>query len=393
MILLRNIKIYSENTTYDSGYIKIKNGKIIEIGENNKLIDVENYVEVPLPANYSVIPGMIDIHIHGADGADTMDGTSMALDTISCALIKEGTTSFLATTMTQELPLIEGAIENVADYITLGPKEGHAEVLGIHLEGPFINKDMAGAQPIHHIIDPDVSLFKYWQERCRGAIKLVTVAPEAEGGLELIRYLDGNGVVVSIGHSNATYEEIDKAINAGAKQVTHLFNQMSGLHHRKPGIVGAAFLRDELRAEMIVDGVHVRPEIVKIAFQQITDQRLILITDAMRAKCMKNGVYDLGGQEVSVADGKATLKDGTLAGSVLKMGNAFKNILGFTGCTIESAIKMASENPAKQLGLFDRLGSISNGKDADIVILDENLDVFMTICKGKIAFKKGENNI
>lgn len=157
--------------------------------------------------------------------------------------------------------------------------------------------------------------------------------------------------------------------------------------------MGATFLRDELRAEIIVDGIHIRPEIVKLAFQQVTDQRLILITDAMRAKSMKNGVYDLGGQEVTVADGKATLKRGTLAGSVLKMGNAFKNILAFTGCTIESAIKMVSENPAKELGLFERLGSISTGKDADMVILDGNLDVFMTICKGKIAFKKGEINI
>lgn len=336
---------------------------------------------------------MIDIHIHGADGADSMDGTCGALDTISAALTKEGTTSFLATTMTQDKSLIEEAIQNAGDYITHFQKEGHAEVLGIHLEGPFINKDMAGAQPIHHIIEPDVSLFKRWQDHSQQTIKLVTMAPEAKGGMELIRYLNENGVVVSIGHSNANYEEIDQAIEAGAKQVTHLFNQMRGLHHREPGIVGATFLRDELRAEIIVDGIHIRPEIVKLAFQQVTDQRLILITDAMRAKSMKNGVYDLGGQEVTVADGKATLKRGTLAGSVLKMGNAFKNILAFTGCTIESAIKMVSENPAKELGLFERLGSISTGKDADMVILDGNLDVFMTICKGKIAFKKGEINI
>lgn len=393
MILLRNIKIYAENATYNSGYIKIKNGKIIEIGENSKLTEEENYKEIPLPGNYSVIPGMIDIHIHGADGADSMDGTCGALDTISAALTKEGTTSFLATTMTQDKSLIEEAIQNAGDYITHFQKEGHAEVLGIHLEGPFINKDMAGAQPIHHIIEPDVSLFKRWQDHSQQTIKLVTMAPEAKGGMELIRYLNENGVVVSIGHSNANYEEIDQAIEAGAKQVTHLFNQMRGLHHREPGIVGATFLRDELRAEIIVDGIHIRPEIVKLAFQQVTDQRLILITDAMRAKSMKNGVYDLGGQEVTVADGKATLKRGTLAGSVLKMGNAFKNILAFTGCTIESAIKMVSENPAKELGLFERLGSISTGKDADMVILDGNLDVFMTICKGKIAFKKGEINI
>lgn len=228
MILLRNIKIYAENATYNSGYIKIKNGKIIEIGENSKLTEEENYKEIPLPGNYSVIPGMIDIHIHGADGADSMDGTCGALDTISAALTKEGTTSFLATTMTQDKSLIEEAIQNAGDYITHFQKEGHAEVLGIHLEGPFINKDMAGAQPIHHIIEPDVSLFKRWQDHSQQTIKLVTMAPEAKGGMELIRYLNENGVVVSIGHSNANYEEIDQAIEAGAKQVTHLFNQMRG---------------------------------------------------------------------------------------------------------------------------------------------------------------------
>ncbi|MED1470358.1 N-acetylglucosamine-6-phosphate deacetylase [Bacillus salipaludis] len=389
-ILLKGIQIYTEDKMIQNGYIKIKDQKIVELGLTDELKNVEEYEMIEISSQYKAIPGFIDVHIHGVNGADVMDATPEALENMTATLPKEGTTSFLATTMTQEKAEIENALINAGNFIETQSTEGSAEILGIHLEGPFVNKKRAGAQPIEHIIDPDLSLFKKWQDLSKGNIKLVTLAPERPGGFELIHYLKENGVIASIGHTDAAYEEVITAIDAGANHVTHLFNQMRGLHHREPGVAGAALLRDELIAEMIVDGVHVRPEMIELAYKLKRKEGLILITDSMRAKCLKNGQYDLGGQQVNVRDGKAFLDDGTLAGSILRLGDAVKNILTFTGCSLEDAIEMTSVNPAKQLNIYDRKGSIAEGKDADIVILDDQLKVYMTICRGKVAFKKEE---
>ncbi|MGR3763218.1 N-acetylglucosamine-6-phosphate deacetylase [Rossellomorea sp. NS-SX7] len=388
--IIRNQKIYAENGIIENGFIKIESGIISEIGEMSELQDDGESVGVSLPRNASVIPGMIDVHIHGVNGADTMDATKEALDTMTATLPKEGTTSLLATTMTESKENIEKALINTGEYIQAGQEAGKAEILGIHLEGPFINSGKAGAQPLDHIVPPSVEVFQKWQTDSLNHIKLVTLAPEMDEGHELIRHLKDNGIVASAGHSNATYDEMSEAIDKGVCHVTHLFNQMSGFHHREPGIVGAALNRKELMVELIADGIHVRPEAVDIAFQQITEERMILITDSMRAKCLKNGQYDLGGQMVTVKDGMALLDEDTLAGSVLEMKTAFQNIQRYTGCSVQEAVKITSENPAKQLGVFDRKGSIAAGKDADLVILDEQMDVFMTICKGKIAYVRGD---
>ncbi|MEH7548376.1 N-acetylglucosamine-6-phosphate deacetylase [Neobacillus vireti] len=387
-ILLKGFQVYTNGTIIDNGYIKIKNQKVVEVGKTEERTIEEAIDLVEFPSNFKAIPGFIDVHIHGVNGVDTMDGTKEALEIMTEALPKEGTTSFLVTTMTQERESIEKALINAGEFITKQRSHGKAEILGIHLEGPFVNSKMAGAQPIQYIIDPDLSLFKKWQVLSNGNIKLVTLAPERPGGLELIRYLKENGIIASIGHTDATYADVNEAIVAGASHVTHLYNQMRGLHHREPGVVGTAFLRDELKAEIIVDGLHVCPEMVQLAFKQKRSEGLLLITDSMRAKCMKNGKYDLGGQEVFVTNGKAVLENGTLAGSTLKMGCAVKNMLTFTECTLNEAIEMASVNPAKELKIYDCKGSIAQGKDADIVILDDHLEVFMTFCRGALAFKK-----
>ncbi|WP_301280419.1 N-acetylglucosamine-6-phosphate deacetylase [Rossellomorea aquimaris] len=385
-LLIMDGNIYAEDTIYEKGFIKIENGVITGMGDRSQLTDSEEYKVITLPHGYSVVPGMIDIHIHGVNGADTMDAKREALDTMTGTLPKEGTTSFLATTMTEGSDAIEKALKATADYMSKHQRDGQAEILGIHLEGPFINPDKAGAQPLNRIQKPSVDTFKHWQALSQNHIKLVTLAPELDDDYELIRYLKENGIVASVGHSGATFDQVGEAIDAGLSHVTHLFNQMSGLHHREPGIVGASFLRQELMVELISDGIHVRPEVIQLAFNQITDERLILITDSMRAKCLKNGQYDLGGQMVTVKDGKALLDEDTLAGSVLKMKDAFTNIQTFTTSDMRSAVKMTAENPAKQLNVFDRKGSLAPLKDADIVILDENNDVYTTICKGKIAY-------
>lgn len=389
-ILLKGFQIYTEDGIIQNGFIKIKNQKIVELGSTRELTYDDDYEIIEIPPQYKAIPGFIDVHIHGVNGADVMDADKSALDTMVSSLPKEGTTSFLATTMTQAKEEIEKALMNAGQFIEEQASNGKAEILGIHLEGPFVNPKKAGAQPVQYMIEPELSLFKKWQELSKGNIKLVTLAPELSGGLEMIRYLKANGIVASIGHTDAKYEEVAEAIHAGANHVTHLFNQMRGLHHREPGVVGAAFLKDELLVEMIADGVHVRPEMIELAFKLKRKEGLILITDSMRAKCLKNGQYDLGGQKVNVKDGKAFLDDGTLAGSILRLGDAVKNFLAYTGCSLEDAIVMASVNPAKQLNVYDRKGSLTAGKDADIIILDEHLNVNRTYCRGALAFSKEE---
>ncbi|WP_198663138.1 N-acetylglucosamine-6-phosphate deacetylase [Paraliobacillus zengyii] len=387
-MLLTNLEVYTDNGKIENSYIKVVNGTITEVEDMDKLTNHEGFELIRLPDHSKAIPGMIDVHIHGVNGADTMDATKESLQTIVTSLPSEGTTSFLATTITQEQSSIENALSNAGDFIKNQQSSGQAEILGVHLEGPFINRKRAGAQPVEHVIDPNLALFKKWQTIANDTIKLVTLAPEKAGANALINYLKESNVIASIGHSDATLKEVDQAITAGLTHVTHLFNQMREFHHREIGVVGAALLREELITEIIADGIHVEPEAIKLAYQQKTADRLLLITDAMRAKCLKNGSYDLGGQQVTVIDGKATLADGTLAGSVLTMAQAFKNIITFTNCEIEDAIKMSSTTPAKELNVYNRKGSISTGKDADIVILDEQLDITMTLCRGALAYKK-----
>ncbi|MGE7609457.1 N-acetylglucosamine-6-phosphate deacetylase [Peribacillus frigoritolerans] len=385
--IINNLMVHSEKETYKNGYIKVVDGKIAEVGPVSQYKQDDDAKVITLSPDYQVIPGAIDIHIHGASNSDAMDATHDALSTMAKSLPKEGTTSFLATTMTQSTEAIESALLNAGKYIENQTQE-HAEIVGIHLEGPFISPARKGAQPEDYIVDPDVTLFKRWQEMAENQIKLVTLAPEQPNGLDLAAHLRETGVVASIGHSDATYDQIDEAIQAGTTHVTHLYNGMRGLHHREPGVLGAAYLRDELYVELIADGIHCRPEMIKLAYNQITSERMILITDSLRAKWLEKGTYDLGGQPVNVDETKATLADGTLAGSILKMTDAIKNTMEYTDCSMTDIIKMTAENPAKQLRIFDRKGSIQVGKDADLVILNDRLDVEMTFCRGNLAFKK-----
>ncbi|WP_254782304.1 N-acetylglucosamine-6-phosphate deacetylase [Bacillus sp. OK048] len=383
-------KAILENKVAESIYIFIENGKIKELGPIHAVPTyLSNLEKIDIPVNKSVAPGFIDVHIHGAAGADTMDATIDALETIAKALPAEGTTSFLATTITQKHENIEKALKNAADYLNSYNTSGKADILGVHLEGPFINGKHAGAQPREYIINPDIELFKQWQSLAEGSIKLVTLAPELENGTNFVSYLNENGVIASIGHSDAIYEEVEKAVHAGAKQVTHLFNAMRGIHHREPGVAGSALVFKELMVELIADGIHVRPEVMKLIINAKGTEGMLLITDAMRAKCLKNGTYDLGGQDVAVADGKALLADGTLAGSILKMNDSLKNITEAADLSLLEAVQMASVNPAKQLNVYDRKGSISLGKDADITVLNDEYQVEMTFCRGELAFKKG----
>ncbi|MGN7295973.1 N-acetylglucosamine-6-phosphate deacetylase [Ferdinandcohnia sp. SAFN-114] len=388
-MFITNLTIYAEDGIIEKGFIEIDGERIKRVAPMADFQASDQDEVVNFDESYSLIPGMIDLHIHGASGADVMDATPDALETMVKALPKEGTTSFLATTMTKSKQDIEHAIGNIADYM---PKQstGHAEILGAHLEGPFLSPKRAGAQHPDNIINPDVELFKQWQTLSGNNIRLVTLAPEEPGGLELTAHLKNTGVVASIGHSDAVYDEVEAAIEAGVSHATHLFNGMRGIHHREPGVAGAVLLHDEVKCEMIVDGIHIAPKMVKFAYKVKGSEGSILVTDAMRAKCLGAGTYDLGGQEVIVNGERAVLKDGTLAGSILKLNDAVRNMMRFADCSLQDITQMTAVNPAKQINVFDRKGSIKAGKDADVVIVNDQLEVIMTICRGKLAYSNRE---
>ncbi|RDW22182.1 N-acetylglucosamine-6-phosphate deacetylase [Oceanobacillus arenosus] len=380
-VYIKNTKIFLEDKVIPNGNILIERGQIKAI---TSLIELPAHVQLIDGTNLNAIPGFIDSHIHGANGADVMDATEEALDKMAFILPEEGTTSYLATTITQSPENIERALENVANYEN---KAGQAEVVGVHLEGPFVEKSKAGAQPMEYIIEPNISQFKKWQELSGNRIKTITMAPEHDQTGEFIKYLVDTGVTVSAGHTNANFAGMKEAVFQGVTQLTHLCNAMNGIHHRDIGAVGAAFQLEELSGEIIADGIHISKEMLQLIYQNMGSKRLILITDAMRAKCLPPGDYELGGQPVIVSEDRAVLADGTLAGSILKMHEGAKQILQLDGVSMENVIEMASINPAKQIGIFDRKGSIAKGKDADILIVDDHMNIKYTICRGVVSYK------
>lgn len=385
--ILINARIVAEEEILENGYLIIHDEKIYQIGNMASCPNIKEYQHIIDCEKIDwVLPGMIDIHIHGVGGSDVMDATTDSLNVITRLLPKEGTTSFLATTLTNPEDIIEAALKNVAAYIMNHNKCGQAEVLGIHLEGPFIDKNYKGAQSEEDIIPVNINLLKRWQDIAHNHIRLVTLAPELDKDHTVLHYLREIGVVSSMGHTNATFQEVKKAVSSGLSHVTHLFNGMRGLHHREPGAAGAALLLDELTVEIITDGIHIHPELMKLVYRAKGPENIILITDSIRAKCLKNGVYDLGGQEVDVKDGKAWLRaSSSLAGSVLKLHKGRRNLEKWLNIGVKELVKMTSATPAKRLGIYDRKGSITENKDADLVLLNNEGEVVQTICRGQVV--------
>ena len=328
-----------------------------------------------------VSAGFIDIHIHGSGGADVMDATPEALETISRTLVETGTTSFLATTMTMAQEKIDAAIDTVRSH---RKKVSGAQVLGVHLEGPFINPVRQGAQDAKFVQRPHLASI----DKHMDLVKMITLAPEMEGAETFIREIKQNypNVLLSIGHSDAGYDEAKAGFDWGVRHATHLFNAMPPLKHRAPGIVGAVFDDDRISCDIIADLVHLHPAMLRMVWKQ-KRENLILITDAMRAGCMKNGFYDLGGQQVRVADGEARLPDGTLAGSVLKMNEAVRNMVKHTSMTLPQAVRSVTELPAQRLHL-DKKGRLEAGCDADMVIFDEGLGIIATYVAGEMKYQR-----
>ena len=315
------------------------------------------------PESYHLIPGMIDMHIHGSLGADVMDASFDAMQTIADSLLTQGTTGFLATTMSAEVDKIEQVLITVAEFAA--QQTQGAKVLGVHLEGPFLAPDYVGAQRRECIIAPDITLLKHWQAITKNIIKMVTIAPEQPNSIEFIEYCRLNNIIASFGHSAANYQQTIDGIDAGITHATHLFNAMCGIHHRKPGAVTAILLRDEVYAELICDQKHLSPAIIDLSYQMRGADKIILVTDATRAQCMPNGEYELGGQKIILRDHSVHLIDGTLAGSVLTLPEAIKNTLAATQCSMNDIVKMTSSNPAQQLSV----------KPHGAVLLDDTLKI------------------
>ncbi len=379
------MKCFKNATVYVEGKGLVK--CTVEFDEKiRKITKKSKAEEIALPENAIVLPGFIDQHIHGAGGSDGMDGTVEDIAVIAKTVAAEGTTSFLVTTMTQSKENITKAMQAVKAYREADSAEG-ARVVGIHLEGPFIAAAHKGAQPLEYVASPDVAVFNEYNEASGNAIKIVSLAPEVEGADEFIRYLSANGIVASIGHSGAKYADVVKAVEAGAKDVTHTYNAQTALHHREIGVVGSAMLVDELNCELIADTIHVSVPAMKLLVKNKPADKLTLITDAMRAKGIPDGVSELGGQTVYVKNGEARLEDGTLAGSVLRMNRAIENIVTKVGVPFTQAVDYATINPAKTLGIDSEAGSIKVGKRADFTVLNDKYDVLLTVRGGNVIYK------
>ena len=332
--------------------------------------------------NY-VAPGLVDIHIHGYLGEDTCDAKPEGIKKIAYGIAKNGVTSFLPTTMTVSKDKIIAALNTVRSLKEESKGWDGAEILGVHTEGPFINPSKKGAQAEENILAPDADFIIENAD----IITSVTLAPEMDEGHKCIKKLASESeVLVSMGHTDAKFEEAMSAARDGVNHVTHLFNAMSALSHRDPGVVGAALASDSVSVEVIADNFHINPGIYPI-ISKIKGDKTVLVTDCTRAGGMPDGEYDLGGQPIFLKGIECRLADGTIAGSVLKLNDAVKNVLAYTSLPVNEVFKMASLNPANVIHCADRIGSLEEGKDADIIITDENINIIRTIKKGRTIYE------
>ena len=367
-----NAKIITDKEVLE-GYALSFNRKVLslskEVPKESEVIDAQGLY---------LSAGFIDIHIHGSNGFDVMDATPEALEGISKSVLQTGTTSFLATTMTMSQEAIIKALENIQNF----KSQNGAKILGVHLEGPFINGAKKGAQNDKYIAKPNMALI----EPFMALIKMITLAPEVEGGREFIEDMKKHHphVLLSIGHSDATYEESKKSFSWGISHATHIFNAMNPLHHREPGIVGAVLEADEVSCDVIADLVHIHPSFFNLLYQ-LKKEQLLLITDAIRAGCLACGISEIGGQKVIVKEGEARLEDGTLAGSVLKLNEALKNFYDHTNIGLVELLKMVTKIPAEKLGL--KKGVLVQGYEADLVLFDEEFGISKVYIDGDIVFE------
>lgn len=362
----------------EKGSVLIKDGKIIEINPTNFSCD-----DVIDGKDLYLSPGFIDVHIHGSGGYDTMNSNYNSINEISKIICKYGTTAFLPTTMTMSPSNISKALTSIKSAMINGT-DG-AKVLGAHLEGPFINPKAIGAQNPKFLMKPSLENYTSLVGNNGDSVVSITMAPEIKGANELAEYLSSTGIICSIGHTKANYEEAITGINHGFSHATHLFNTMTPFTHRNPGTVGAIFNTD-ISTEIICDGIHISYPALQIAFKQKGTDKMLLVTDSIEACGLEDGNYLLGGQNVIVKNGVARLENGILAGSTLTLNIAVKNIYKNFKYPLNEVIKMASFNCAKFCNMADRKGQIKAGYDADLILFDDDINVKLTIVEGQIVY-------
>ena len=389
-MIIENVKVYTEDQRFKDGTILIRDGVFerIMIGSNEeKALDVQDETEIIDGKGYYAIPGLIDLHFHGCMGDDFCDGTKEAIARIAEYEASIGVTAIAPATMTLPVEELEKILKVAAEY----KKEAAdgADLIGINMEGPFISPAKKGAQDERNIISCGTAVCQRFIDASEGLVKFVGIAPEeSEKSIEFIEQMKGK-VNISLAHTNADYDTAKAAFDAGANHAVHLYNAMPAFTHRAPGVVGAVSDSEHVMAEIICDGVHIHPSVVRATFKMMGADRMILISDSMRATGMPDGQYTLGGLDVNVVGNRATLvSDGALAGSATNLMDCMRTAVKKMGLPLETAVACATANPAKSLGEFDKYGSITEGKNANVVLLDQELNLKMVIKDGKI-FKKG----
>jgi N-acetylglucosamine-6-phosphate deacetylase len=379
---IRNVEIVTPFRIISQGTIVVEGKKIAGIGKAAE-VSVPKGMRTYDLDGMILTPGYIDLLVHGGGGYGFADMSREAVEHISQHFFRHGTTGLLASLYSKPESDMVADVSRIAEFCM---SSKGSNVWGMHLEGPFINKKWHGAMKVDYLWQPSVEGWAKLHAAGQGYIRLMTLAPELPGMADVMRAAAKNGVVLSIGHSAAMFEEVLMAIDNGAAHITHLFNAMTPFHHRQPSVAVAALLQNELKVELIADGFHVHPAVMKLIYNIKGDGGIILITDAIRASGMPDGEYTFMDQKIIVREKKAYLENGTLAGSTLTMEAAVKNMVELVGVPLTDAVRMASLNGAKVLGLEHKKGILAVGKDADLVVLNRNFDVQMTICEGVVKY-------
>lgn len=376
------LRLFTPVEVVDHPVVVVEDDRIVAVGPRSE-ISVPTGIQSRDFPDAILAPGLIDIHIHGGSGHDVMETDRSALAAIERGMLKHGVTSYLATTVTAPLPTTLKSLEHLGKAARTEPDNAGSRLLGIHLEGPFISHAKRGVHPPENLVRPTPELLRQFHEASGETVRIMTIAPELEGSLETIAEANQLGIQSSLGHSNATFAEANSGIQAGARHATHTFNAMRPLDHREPGILGAVLSDDRLTADLIADGLHVAPSVIKLFLSAKGTDRAILITDAISATGMPDGKYKLGGFEVEVKGGRCDL-NGKLAGSVLTLDRAVSNVMDYATLPLNEAVRLATLNPARLLGIDKTRGRLAPGCIADIVVLNHSGKVVTAIAAGRM---------
>ena len=381
-ILIENSRVWQKDRFVSGHTLILCDGVIADLrpAAEVKLLPTDRRLDA---RSACTLPGFVDLHMHGSKGFDVMDASLASLRGLSDFLVRHGVTSFLGTTMTAAAARINAALRVMESFAAQPP----TPFLGVHIEGPYLNPAFRGSQPEMHLREPQREEYLPWL--ASGQVKLITIAPELAGGEHLIRDALEHGATVSIGHSGASYDAATEYFAAGVRQVTHTFNGMAGIHHRQPGIFVAAIENPRVKFQIIPDGVHVHPAVVRMLLRLVGSERVLAITDAMRATGLGDGDFSLGDVVAAVKDGEARTPTGGLAGSTLTMAQALRNMMRFCDLSLAESLPMFTRVPARSIGMYPQKGSLEIGSDADIVIWDEGQGVQATLLGGEIVYQAG----